>query len=203
MDATSRRICLGGVLKTDSCPTPTSFFLFFLFSLPLPSISFYSSHTYSDIVVAASLLPFMALVNDIDRHCLTRSPPLPRVETREDFSQRPTPPPPLLYTFVSVSRFSTSFPSLERRNVWSGSWNGCAEKWRLPRRKLLLAPFNFEQIGSGGSGHKGPDSFESRIARAKRGGYILSSLGGKTRIKESREKKVDRRTARVGFAGGG
>lgn len=53
---------------------------------------------------------------------------------------------------------------------------------------MLLAPFNFEQIGSGGSGHKGPDSFESRIARAKRGGYILSSLGGKTRIRESRKK---------------
>lgn len=153
MDATSRRICLGGVLKTNSCPT-TSFFLFFLFDPPSSPLHFllfepylfgHSCRRVSSPVYGACKRYRSTLPNPISS---------PYRNERRFFSTSNAPSPPL-HTFVSVSRFSTSFPSLEQRNVWSGSWNGCAEKWRLPRRKLLLAPFNFKQIGSGDC-HKGP-----------------------------------------------
>lgn len=127
MDATSRRICLTGVLKMNSSRflflhsphSPSSLFSFIRAQLSPPLLSSTRKETNGRTVTA--------LVNDIDRHCLPGSSRC--VNEKRFFSTSNA--PIVLFPFLVSPPPPIFFLLFLRRNVWSGSWNGCAEKWRL------------------------------------------------------------------------
>lgn len=119
MDATSRRICLTGVLKMNSfrdsflfSPFSSSYFLLFGHGCRLFFPRLRRNETRNGRTV-------MALVNDIDRHCLSRC-----VNEKRFFSTSNA--PVVLFPFLVSPPPSFSFPfSLDagggEENVWSGS----------------------------------------------------------------------------------
>lgn len=142
MDATSRRICLTGVLKMNSfrdsflfSPFSSPYFLLFGHGCRLLFPRLRRNETRNGRTV-------MALVNDIDRHCLYRC-----VNEKRFFSTSNA--PVVLFPFL-VSLPPLLFPSLfpstrgEGRRTSGAEVETAARKNGASRRKLLLAPFNFK-----------------------------------------------------------